>query len=465
MDRLLEHGRSRRLAVFAGAGLSVPAPTFLPSWWALQSAVLGGLSGAVAGLVGEARARELGARLLARQQEEKLPPEYQAQILADRLGRRYFEVLRLLDGDVPNAAHVALAAMAKAGALGAILTTNFDRLIEVAFNRIGVPLQVVSGRNAFEKLARELESDSPCRLLKLHGSAEDPDTLIDTLAQRRVGLSAATACCVRHYLHRFHWLFIGWSGLDLAADPNYLSLRGDADRAKGFTWLVRAGTEARPEVKALADLYGCERADITSGTLPEWIEDLVRAVGAEPPLVSPGLASEDVERRRNEVAVTVTDFVRAWASKCESGPCALAVSDLLRAAAEPETAIEVIEALLRRTPADHRTGEVFALALAALGILRRESEDLADARRLFQEALALFERAGSDRHRMTTLANIALIDQTLGCHAEASRTFLALAEASERLLDLRSQAANLHNTARSMFELGRFADAILPPGS
>ena len=460
MDRLVAQARSGRLAVFAGAGLSVPPPTCLPTWWALQSAVLEGLCSELGGLVGHARAHELGELLLARQREERLPPEYQAQILADRLGRRYFEVLRLLDGDVPNAAHVALAAMAKAGMLGAILTTNFDRLVEVAFDRLHVPLQVVAGNDAFEQLERELEQTGPCRLLKLHGSVEDPDSLIDTLAQRKKGLTVATARCVRHHLQHFHWLFIGWSGLDLAANSNYLWLRGDADRAKGFSWLVRSGTEPRPEVKALVDLYGGDRADVISGTLPEWIEDLARRVGVEPPATRVE-TPEAVERRRDRVARSVADSVRQWARNSETRSCALSAADLLRAAAEPEAAIGLTEALVASTPADRRTGESFALVLAALGVLRREREDLDEAQRLFNEALALLERAGSERQRLTTLANMALIDQTRGRDREAAQAFLQLADANTRLGDDRSKAANLHNAALSLFNLGRFGEAML----
>ena len=49
--------------------------------------------------------------------------EYQAQVLADLLGQNYFQVLRHLDSDRPNAVHLTIAALARQGSVKAVITT------------------------------------------------------------------------------------------------------------------------------------------------------------------------------------------------------------------------------------------------------------------------------------------------------------------------------------------------------
>ena len=113
-------------------------------------------------------------------------------------------------------------------------------------------------------LTRFDKKDGPCHLLKLHGSVDDPATLIDTLAQRKRGFAAPVMDCVRHLLHSYHWLFLGFSGLDLEAERNYLALEQEAERAVGFTWFVREKTEPKPAVVRLKNIYG-ERGSLVHG--------------------------------------------------------------------------------------------------------------------------------------------------------------------------------------------------------
>jgi hypothetical protein len=171
-------------------------PTCLPSWSGLNEAVVHALAGNLVDLLGEHRAGKLARLVVARQEAEMLPPEYQAELISNRLRHNYFLVLQCLDSNEPNDVHLQLAALSHAGKLRAIITTNFDRALEAAFTVLGVPLDVHSDPRDFEALAADLKrferGDHPCQLLKLHGSAENPETLIDTLAQRKKGFPAAT---------------------------------------------------------------------------------------------------------------------------------------------------------------------------------------------------------------------------------------------------------------------------------
>ncbi len=192
-----------RLVVFVGAGVSSIPPACLPSWWGLNRSVIVALRGRVAELVGRERAEALANAVTARQEGKKFAPEYQAEVIVGRLRRSYFSVLQVLDSATPSAIHRAIAALAKEGRVPAVVTTNFDRALEAAFRELGVPAEVCSPPAHFQSLATRLgtlgERGWVCPILKLHGSGEDPDTLVYTLSQRKRGFPPAAAACVRQH--------------------------------------------------------------------------------------------------------------------------------------------------------------------------------------------------------------------------------------------------------------------------
>ena len=449
MDRLLEEMRGRRLVIFAGAGLSTAPPTSLPSWWELQATVLDALGSRIAGVTGAQRASEITALLLKRQREERLPPEYQAQILADRLGPAYFDVLRFLDSAQPNRGHDAIAGIAAKGHVRAILTTNFDGALEAAFTRDGTPLDVRSGR-ALQEL--EVEDTGPhCMLLQIHGSASDPATLIDTLAQRRIGLPAATLRFLRQLQKEHHWLFVGWSGLDLAAEPNYLGLRANEGTAVGFTWLVRAGTSPRGEVRALVEHYGDRRGRVIYGKLPQWLDDLAHAASCQREPAPHALSGGFVRR-----GIDLEEATQQWAGTCDLRLSALAVADLLGAAGRPDDAVALLETSRR---ASRDFDETFALTLCALGVLRRQRGEHNAAEALFRQTIPLFEH--DERSRAITLSNLGLIEHARGHWSAASRIAGEASEVYERIGDVRSRAAALHNAANALAEMADYGPAQL----
>jgi hypothetical protein len=115
------------------------------------------------------------------------------------------------NSDAPNDVYLGIAALAKACRIPAVLTTNFDRALEAAFRKLDVPYDVNSHAAQFQTLAdrfRKGGPDGPRPILKLHGSAEDPATLVDTLSQRKRGFPPEVADCVRHLLRYGHRLFL-----------------------------------------------------------------------------------------------------------------------------------------------------------------------------------------------------------------------------------------------------------------
>jgi tetratricopeptide (TPR) repeat protein len=490
-----------RLLAFVGAGVSTIPPTSLLSWWDVNEQVVVALTGEVEGLVGRERAAAIVGKVIDRQRSGLLPPEYQAELVAGRLRDSYFRVLQSLDSNRPNRVHYRLARLAAAGSVAAIVTTNFDRALEAAFASIGSNVRVCVRSEDVEELAASLDRGElpgqPPVVLKLHGSAESPDTIIDTLAQRKRGFPPATVACLRRLLGTCHWLFLGYSGADLEADPGYLQLRGESARARGFTWLFRPDSAPGPALEETRSLYG-DRGAIMTGELPAWLE----AATAE--LVSPEKRSLPDEQaftsRRRQAQDDFATEARAWARDIGPRRCTLALADVLAAVGEPQDADHVLarlyEALARDEPggpglataaaalagrrtADGRYAEALALYKEAFDLA--ESEELRDqapwlranmaeiawmqgdldsARVVFEEAVDLAARRGDDAARGVALHNLALVSDDAGEPAEATRLLLEEVEFVRRLGDEPSEAVALTALGDIERRMGRFDDAL-----
>ena len=127
--------RARRLTVLAGAGISMVPPAGLPSWWQLNHAVLDALQEQAALVTN--RAASIIEAVKVKQDAGTMPPEYTSEVITHSIANEYFEVLRCLEGKRINAVHAWLAALVKARRLPAIVTTNFDTLIERAVELLG----------------------------------------------------------------------------------------------------------------------------------------------------------------------------------------------------------------------------------------------------------------------------------------------------------------------------------------
>ena len=111
-DVVLEAALAGRLIPMVGAGVSCIPPTRLPSWSQVDCAVLA----AIGNRCSLAEGGKLDARVQAALdritravegtlKDDNIPPEYFAEILVNRLGEFYFQVLSVLDSSTPNAVH------------------------------------------------------------------------------------------------------------------------------------------------------------------------------------------------------------------------------------------------------------------------------------------------------------------------------------------------------------------------
>ena len=112
-NKILEIMKKQKVTFFVGAGISMIPPSSLPNWWQLNHIILDSLTDQCRDIVPEIV--ELSDLIKNREKEGKLPPEFVSEIITSRIGESYFDVLRGLEGDTSNQAHLWLATLAKAG--------------------------------------------------------------------------------------------------------------------------------------------------------------------------------------------------------------------------------------------------------------------------------------------------------------------------------------------------------------
>lgn len=192
-ERLAGHARRGNLVVFLGAGVSMGAG--LPGW--------GDLLAALAREVGMGAAIEEDATVRAA--FDALSPLDRARLIAQRLPESGPTLGALTAAFVSRYEHYGLGHLALAAlpARGAV-TTNYDRLYELASEDVGDPVSV---------LPYEPSAATRSWVLKMHGCVTRPEDIVLTRAdflrydQRRAALRGV----VQAMLLTRHMLFVGFS--------------------------------------------------------------------------------------------------------------------------------------------------------------------------------------------------------------------------------------------------------------
>ncbi|MEA2000381.1 MAG: SIR2 family protein [Actinomycetota bacterium] len=348
--RLVEAARSGTLVVFAGAGVSAGEPSSLPSWYTLNEMIAEQLldrsEDAFEGYLRADALKPAFGSIGAAREEQRFPPEYQAQLVEEMAGSQYFDALTSLDVDTFNEAHSGIAALAAAGCLAAVVTTNFDRLIEHALDAQGVPYLAAKADASYEAAAERFESgDGPLTILKVHGCVSEPPSLVDTLKQRRLGRAASVDRCI-DALAEYYFAFVGFSASDLDGDPEYLDLVPNAGQSVGATYVVWPGavTGADPTLgsgaRILMDAYG-ERGSIAVEEAATFLSEILLQTGHPPPTLIPTAGSQSTVDR-------VHSSLSSWANSLTPGAVGLCLSALLEAAGEGDTAARVLDRLIRK---------------------------------------------------------------------------------------------------------------------
>lgn len=263
------------LVIFAGAGCSMSPPSSLPSWYDLNDAILETLWDRLNeySITKGFRDKILHAIKKCRK-GETFPPDYQAQLMVERAGQHYFELLGAVDSEAYNPVQYFTALLAKEGIVKAVVTTNFDRNFERAFDATGIPFKAYFDEDGFKFLAENEENVIP--VIKIHGCCSAPTSMIDTRKQRLKGRSAVLQKALWKLLNKYHVIFGGFSGEDFDEQPNYLGFQDAAAEGKGLTYLLFPGGDMRPGMQNLIEFWGSDKAKVVEFDPALYFQEMVK---------------------------------------------------------------------------------------------------------------------------------------------------------------------------------------------
>ena len=133
------------------------------------------------------------------------------QELKNQLGDSIYDIFNVFKNGEPNFNHLFIAQLVKHGYIDVIFTTNFDTLLEQAFEKVGIKKDnfiVASDDEDFKIYGGKIV------IYKLHGTVQNINSLITTLDGVGTGLSKNKEEILSHYLSSNPFWFIGWSNND-----------------------------------------------------------------------------------------------------------------------------------------------------------------------------------------------------------------------------------------------------------
>jgi hypothetical protein len=361
---------------FVGAGASALPPSQLPTWKGFNELLLECLCER---LDDYSRKRQPTARMLeafkSRRDDAKLlAPDFQAQLMEEEIGHDYFAVWQSLETSIYGPVHAGLAELAARGSLTAVVTTNFDRLIESAMHDRAVSYKVYYNATGFEQLAAP--SGLPpgtLPIIKIHGSIEDASSLVDTLRQRMVGRPPALNRALRILLERAPWVFLGSSGADFSYNEHYLGVLDAAKDAKGLVVTRRHGDKLESGVVRLVEVYRSydpAKAEALEVNPATWLAETFGLPAWTPPAQALASSQADVDTH-------VKKKIHEWVDRL--GPVAVVniICSMLKSSGLQHEAWWLLRKTFKsyRTPDDtalksyHRYNYNYGLSLFEIGFI------------------------------------------------------------------------------------------------
>lgn len=342
--RTIEHVtgkiKANGLIVFAGAGFSATPPSCIPGWYALNAMILQALRNRVTRYLGRDRKwlEKVMRGAIERRNSGLFPPEYQAQVMEEQCGLNYFRALSAVDTDQLNRVHKMLSSIAAGGCLKGVVSTNFDRLIEKSISSDGLIADVAYDMDGFNRLSEDIRagknSAASLKVLKVHGCALHPESMIDTLQQRLTGRADLLKEVMVSWLSQHFVIYAGFSASDLNHSPDYLGLCESAKNSPGALFILYPGARIERGAAALMEAYG-ERLFFIESKLWKVFQPLTRSLGGS----SPGKLDKTVHKPR----AAVRNYLDRWASSLDPYEAINMITSLFNAGGDENAAFEVLK--------------------------------------------------------------------------------------------------------------------------
>jgi tetratricopeptide (TPR) repeat protein len=494
-------------AFFVGAGISIAAPTCLPSAATLKSQIFETLA-----------FRDFSRQMLhsldaATQNRLKaLPLELVLQVVEEWMDALAYAPLNAMSLAVPNSNHRILA-RAVTDDHAAIITTNFDTCIEQSLP--GMAYTAASAPD-YRHLDIRLRSGLGGQgvVVKLHGTAGDEASLSATIRRIGLGLGRDKSAVLRWYLSRWPACFLGYSGSDLDIMPSLRRLilpdsiwvirsrrvdesRADYERAHSTIRQLMAERHGHVIVAdiqrflgTVAELRGIdvkpvvghdisrEVLQLTAGwldrepsawkqyaVLGKWLEyahalipsakcyqRVVSTVGGHNRRVAARVYADlgSVYRRANRYGIAERAFARCLEKSAPFAPSIehvrglIGMARVLNSFGRAEEAERGYAAAVDEATAIGHTREL-GMAYIGLGVSLKNRGDVAGAERFYREAMDVYTRLGDLFGKAQSLTNLGNIQRGRGRLQQAATSLRRAHELWNALGYRYAEGAALYN--------------------
>jgi hypothetical protein len=355
-ERFLAQAKESGVVILAGAGVSAIPPSCLPDWVSLNKMIVGALCERIETYLNRpAYTRQLQQRVNARLNETSFPPDYQAQILKENCGDPYFKALQSLDISTTNPVHEIIGWLARQGFINAIVTTNFDCLLEKALDKQGVLYEVAYEPSTYKRCLGWLKtrtSTTPLPVLKVHGSVKDHSSMVDTLKQRLLKRNKNLDKCLEILLSKYFWLVTGFSARDLETDCNYLRFLPCAGMSPGLIYVQWPGEkELSAGAKVLLECYS-RKSLLKREELEPFLLSICRS------LKLPEFSTENKSGKSNTLA-QVEDNLRKWAGELHPAAVVNCLASIIEANCATSEAFRLLHRFWKDVYPEDRKGADF----------------------------------------------------------------------------------------------------------
>ena len=282
---------------------------------------------------------------------------------------------------VPNRVHAFLAQWLFTG--GTVITTNYDRLIEREWAKMGGSIQSryrLGGSNSFMRWKDDLDRGGI--LFKIHGSLDDPESCLGALEHVGTQLTGNRAELLEDVICTRPLCFVGWRGVDPDIPPLLYNLLAKRDSSLPTFWIHYEGHPSGSTPLQTA-IEGCSELVRPYASDYPILTDADRAFGEF--LHWAGIQSTPNPERQAESF----DFTDAT-SKCTKTGLTRMVGITLRRAGKYGESEKVIYAALElaETPGERNT------ALQEISLLRQQitGRDTDQARESLEQARKILEK-------------------------------------------------------------------------
>jgi tetratricopeptide (TPR) repeat protein len=206
------------ISIFTGAGISNPSPSNIP----LAKEIIRVI---IEDFCTNCKLPHYRLTLYPDITRANIKMEVIFELIQNTSGAKLKNMFRIFECSSPNTYHFFFAKLLKARRVRAIITTNFDHLIEIAFSK----MTTNTGEYKLRICATEPDfvNHGEISLYKIHGTIDQPETIISVLSEVTRGLPSNKTQLLRETM-RNPCLVTGWSDADMDLTPLFFQAEKDS---------------------------------------------------------------------------------------------------------------------------------------------------------------------------------------------------------------------------------------------